>query len=49
MIEQKMDLGEYVIVAKYDKATGFLEVSVLDELGDTIDGMTIENDENPED
>ena len=48
-ITKKIDLGEYVVVIKYDEATGSLSISVLDELEDEIERIDIENDDDEED
>ena len=40
---ETIDLGEYIILIDYD-GDGGLEVSVLDELEDTIEGIYISND-----
>lgn len=43
-----VDLGEYMIIIKYD-GDGGLDVSVLDELGDEIEGIYISDLENYDD
>jgi len=43
---QRIDLGEYIILIEYDKSNGSLDVTVLDELEDIIDIVSINNDDN---
>ena len=43
---KKVDLGEYVIIIKYDDLTGSLDVTVFDELEDIVDSIYILNDED---
>ena len=43
---QRIDLGEYIIIIEYDKSNGSLDVTVLDELEDMIDMMSITNDDD---
>lgn len=38
-----VDLGEYIIQIKHDDETGYIEVSVLDELYDVIETIIITN------
>lgn len=45
MTRKKLDLGEYVITVEYDKKTGKLDVRVLDEAGEIIEGILITNDD----
>lgn len=45
MVRKKLDLGEYVVIVDYDKKTGMLEVKVLDESGDIIEGILITEDD----
>lgn len=45
-VTRKINFGEYVVVAIYDEIDGSLEVNVLDELGDVIEGLIITNDED---
>lgn len=45
-VTKKLNFGEYVVIATYDDIDGSLEVNVLDELGDVIEGLTITNDED---
>ena len=57
IIKKRIDLGEYIIEIEYDQTTGSIEVSVLDELEDIIEYITItnapddesQNSDNPED
>ena len=42
---KKIDLGEYIIVINYDNTDGSLEVSILDELEEVIESITITNDD----
>ena len=46
MANKKIDLGEYVIKIKYNKETGDLTVSVFDELGEILESIEINNDED---
>lgn len=48
-IIKKIDLGEYIIVIKYEDTTGSLEVEVLDELEEVIESLEITNDEDKDD
>jgi hypothetical protein len=41
MLRKKLDLGEYKITIEYDKETGKLDLRVLDEAGDLIEGILI--------
>jgi hypothetical protein len=43
IIKKKVDLGEYIVDISYDNETGFIEVSVLDELHEVIESITITN------
>lgn len=45
-VTKKINFGEYIVVAIYDEIDGSLEVNVLDELGDIIEGLSITNDED---
>lgn len=45
MVRKKIDLGEYVVMVDYDKKTGMLDVKVLDESGDIIEGILITEDD----
>jgi hypothetical protein len=45
---KKIDFGEYVIMAEYDKNDGSLYVTVLDELGGVIEAMKITNKDGDE-
>jgi hypothetical protein len=48
IINKKIDLGEYIIHIKHDEQTGLLEVNILDELGDEIEQIVINNSEDDE-
>lgn len=48
MVRKKLDLGEYVVMVDYDKKTGMLDVKVLDENGDIIEGILITDDNQEE-
>lgn len=48
MKSKKIDLGEFIVVIKYDKSTGHLIVNVLDELGSLIESIDITEDEFPD-
>lgn len=48
MTRKKLDLGEYVITVEYDKKNGKLDVRVLDEAGEIIEGILITEDEEDE-
>lgn len=45
-VTKKINFGEYIVVAIYNEIDGSIEVNVLDELGDVIEGLTITNDED---
>lgn len=45
---KKIDLGEYIILINYESDDGSLDVTILDELEDVIDSITITNDEDPD-
>jgi len=45
---KKIDFGEYVVVAIYDENTHEIKVSVLDELQEEIESITISDDETPD-
>jgi hypothetical protein len=47
-ITRKIDFGEYIVTATYDEKTGEIKVSVLDELQEEIESITITNDEDDE-
>ena len=49
MTRKKLDLGEYVITVEYDKQTGKLDVRVLDEAGEIIEGILITEDNEDDD
>ena len=46
--KKKVDLGEYIVEISYDSETGFIEVSVLDELQEVIETITITNSTDDE-
>jgi len=48
-MKKRIDLGEYVITIDYDEKIGKLDVRVLDENGDIIEGLLIvdDNEEEP--
>ena len=46
---KKVDLGEYVIIIKYDDSNGALDITVLDELEETIESINIVNDDDTND
>ena len=41
----KIDLGEYIVIIKYNEVDGSLSISVLDELEDEIERLDITNDD----
>jgi len=43
---KKIDFGEYVIIAEYDKTKGSLYVTVLDELEGVIETIKVTNKED---
>lgn len=46
-ITKQVDLGEYIINIEYnDDGSGYLKVTVLDELEDEIENFEIMNDDN---
>ena len=49
MTRKKLDLGEYVIIVEYDKKNGKLDVRVLDEAGEIIEGILISEDDEDDD
>lgn len=49
IITKKIDFGEYVLLANYDDETGFLEITIFDELGDIIESVEITNDQEEND
>jgi len=49
MTKKKLDLGEYVITVEYDKKTGKLDLRVLDEAGEIIEGILITEDNEDDD
>jgi len=49
LITKKVDLGEYIVVIEYnDDGSGYIKVSILDELEEEVEFIEIENDEDPE-
>lgn len=48
-IIKKVDLGEYIIVIKYEDTSGSLKVTVFDELEEEIESLDITNDEDEDD
>ena len=48
-ITKNIDFGEYIVTATYDENTGEIKVSVLDELQEEIESITITNDEDEDD
>lgn len=48
-IIKKIDLGEYIVIIKYEDSTGSLKVKVLDELEEEIESLEITNDEDDSD
>lgn len=46
MVKKSLDLGEYKVIVNYDKKTGTLDIRVLDENGDLIEGILISDDED---
>jgi len=50
MKKKTVDLGEYKIVIEYnDDGSGHLIVTILDELGDPIEGIEVSNDVDEDD
>lgn len=41
---RRIDLGEYIIDIEYNEKTGLLDVTILDELENIIESVTITND-----
>lgn len=49
ILTKEVDLGEYKVVIEYDDGgSGYIKVTVNDELGDEIEHIAIENDDDPE-
>lgn len=46
---KRIDLGEYIIIIEYNDMDGSLDVTILDELEDIIDVLSISNDEDADD
>ena len=48
-ITKEIDLGEYIVVIEYDdNGSGYIKVTINDELGEEIEHIEIENDNNTE-
>lgn len=48
-ITKEIDLGEYIVVIEYDdNGSGYIKVAINDELGEEIEHIEIENDNNTE-
>ena len=47
-MKKRIDIGEYVITIEYDKNTGKLDVRVLDETGEIIEGILITEEDDDE-
>jgi len=44
MIEKTVDLGEYKVVIEYDDSgNGYINVTILDELGGIIESLEVDN------
>lgn len=49
LITKQIDLGEYIIVVEYnDDGSGYLKVTVLDELDEEVDFIEVVNDNEGE-
>jgi hypothetical protein len=49
VITKQVDLGEYIIVIDYnDDGSGYIKVSILDELEEEIDFVEVSNDDPEE-
>jgi hypothetical protein len=48
-INKRIDLGEYIVLIKYDITDGSLNINVLDELEESIEELNITNDNGDED
>jgi hypothetical protein len=48
-IVKKIDLGEYVIVVRYNDEDGSLNVSIYDELEELVESVDITNSEDEDD
>lgn len=46
---KKLTIGEYTIKIKYNDETSELDIQVFDELGDLIEAMQINNDDEVDD
>jgi hypothetical protein len=49
MIKKKIDLGEYIVKIFYNEETSELDVEVVDELGDIIESINIQDDNSEDD
>ena len=48
-ITKEVDLGEYTVIIEYDdNGSGYIKVAINDELGEEIEHIEIENDDDPE-
>lgn len=47
-ITKKIEIGNYIIVIEHDDSDETLDVTILDELEDVIESITISNDNDPE-
>jgi hypothetical protein len=47
-MRKKLTVGDYQVVVKYDEETNALDVEVLDELGDVIESINIQDDNDEE-
>jgi hypothetical protein len=49
-ITKQIDLGEYIINVEYDdNGSGYLKVTILDELGDEIEFIEVSDENDDED
>jgi len=49
LLTKQVDLGEYIVVIDYnDDGSGYIKVSVLDELQDEVDFIEVVNDDQQE-
>jgi hypothetical protein len=46
MITREIDLGQYIITVDYNEMTGEIDVQVLDELGELIEGINIKDEDD---
>ena len=47
-MRKKLKVGDYEVVINYDEETNALDVEVLDELGDVIESINIQDDNEEE-